>query len=241
MLESNNDAKQEVIDKLLGNLPKDSSIMVQLPSECRVYKYLEDETLIKVNPITFEDEKIISKSDKKDRTDVMIDRCVPEIDVGTLLMMDYIFLLLKIREISYGDDYTPTVICPKCSSEVATRIQLSELNINPVPDNFSEPVVFELPDAKIQVEAKYPKVKDRNYSKELLDNLWRFVTKVGEYTDKSIINGVVKGLPIKDLKTMEKMLTPIFGVDAQTKFECPECKHKTIIGLPIDTDFFGVS
>lgn len=241
MLESNNEAKQDIIEGLLGNLPKDSSVLVQLPSECRVYPELDDEALIKVNPITFDDEKAISKSDPQDRTDIMIERCVPEVNVGSLLMIDYIFLLLKIREISYGDDYTPTVVCPKCETEVQTKIKLSELNVNPVPDDFGEPVKLTLPTAEIEIEAKYPRVKDRNFAKDLLDNLWRFVSKIDKYTDKSIINGVVKGLPIKDLKIIEKDITPVFGVDTQTRFACPHCQFKSVIALPIDVDFFGVS
>lgn len=243
MFEFDETKRDELLESLLANVPKDSSILVDLPSECRVYPDLETDVPVKIQPITFEDEKVLasSRGEGKDGTSMLLARCVPDVDIQNLLIMDQTYLVLKLREISYGDDYIPTVICPKCGIEHKIVIKLSELTCNPVPDDFKEPIEIVLPQAKNTVIVRLARVKDQKHMDDLHSNLWRFVESVDGHKDRGLISAFLGRLNLLDIKTITKALTPEYGIDPRIKYICKDCKYQAVIALPIDSNFFGVS
>ncbi len=244
MLENNsaaNLAKQEIIDELLSNLPQDTSIKVDLPSECRVYPDLPTDEPVTIRPVTFEDEKLIASARGEDGSNLLLERCVPNVQIGNLLSMDKIFLLLKVREISYGADYHPTIACNHCGAETKSVFNISDLTVNPVPDDFTDTVTVDLPVSKRTVVIRIPRVKDDKYLKDIYSNLWRFVVSVDGHTDTIVKSGFIKGIPIRDSKTLINAMALDYGVETKIQFNCPECSKTSVIELPIDSGFFGVS
>jgi hypothetical protein len=241
----NDSAKQAVIDEILKELPTDTAVEVELPSECRVYTLEDSGAPITIRPMTFEDEKaLVSAGKNDDPVNLILQRCTTNIRIPDLLSMDKLYLIMKLREISYGDDYNTLLICSQCKSENPTTIKLSQLNVNPVPDNFQDPITVMLPTLKKEAKVRLPRVRDEKMMVDpavALDQIWRFVTEIDGHIDKSIIARVVDKLPLKDIRTILKAIKTDFGVDTKIKFECTSCGGVTVVDLPIDSNFFDVN
>jgi hypothetical protein len=241
----NDSAKQAVIDEILKELPTDTAVEVELPSECRVYTLEDSGAPITIRPMTFEDEKaLVSAGKNDDPVNLILQRCTTNIRIPDLLSMDKLYLIMKLREISYGDDYNTLLICSQCKSENPTTIKLSQLNVNPVPDDFQDPITVMLPTLKKEAKVRLPRVRDEKMMVDpavALDQIWRFVTEIDGHIDKSIIARVVDKLPLKDIRTILKAIKTDFGVDTKIKFECTSCGGVTVVDLPIDSNFFDVN
>ena len=236
-------SKEDIINDILSQAPEQTAITVELPSECRAYNIDESE-IITLRPMTFEDEKAIIGTKGEDPVNLILSRCLEGLKIMDLLPMDKLYLIMKLREISYGDDYEANLVCSHCKAENPTTILLSQLNVNPVPDDFTDPVDIYLPTIKKQAKVKLPRVRDERMlvdSKESLNQLWRFVTEIDGHTDKSIISAVLEKLPLVDMKTIIKSFDLGYGLDTKVKLECNSCGGVSIIELPIDSNFFGVS
>jgi hypothetical protein len=241
----NDEAKQAVIDEILKELPTDTAVEVDLPSECRVYKLEDPGAPITIRPMTFEDEKaLISSSKGQDPVNLILQRCTTNIQVMDLLAMDKLYLIMKLREISYGDDYNTLLVCSHCKAENPTTVRLSQLNVNPVPDDFEDPVTVLLPTINKEAKVRFPRVRDEKVmtdTQSALDQMWRFVSEIDGHTDKSVIAAVVDKLPLRDVRTIMNAIKTDFGVDTKIKFECNSCGGVTVVDLPIDANFFDVS
>ena len=238
-------AKQKIIEDILADVPTNTTLEVDLPSECRVYT-LEDSSMpITIRPMTFDDEKaIIGAKKEDDPVNIVLQRCVTNIKVMDLLPMDKLYLIMKLREISYGDDYNTLLICQECTSENPTTVKLSDLNVNPVPDDFEDPFAVILPVAGKEAKIRFPKVRDEKLFSDpqaVLEQLWRFVEEIDGHTDKSIIAAVMDKLPLKDMRTILNAIKSDYGVDTKVKFACKDCGGVSVVDLPIDASFFDVS
>jgi hypothetical protein len=248
MIEQTNqniEAKQQIIDELLKELPQDTAVEVELPSECKVYTLPDPGAPITIRPMTFEDEKaLVSSRKEQDPVNLILQRCTTNLNVPDLLSLDKLYLIMKLREISYGDDYNTLLVCNQCKAENPTTIRLSTLNINPVPDDFTDPIEVFLPTLQKKAKIKFPRVRDEKFfmnTEDSLDQLWRFVAEIDGHTDKSVIAAVVNKLPLKDVRTIMKAMKTDFGVDTKVKFECNSCGGVSVIDLPIDANFFDVN
>ena len=243
--QQNDEAKQAVIDDILKEIPSDTAIEVELPSENRVYNLEDPAAPITLRPMTFEDEKALVSAQKgHDPVNLVLQRCTTNIKVNDLLSMDKLYLIMKLREISYGDDYNTLLICSHCRAENPTTVKLSQLNVNPVPDDFTDPVTVMLPTIKKEVKIRLPRVRDERLMQDTeaaLSQLWRFVVELDGHTDKAIIAPVVDKLPLKDIRTILNAIKTDYGVDTKVKFQCAECGGVTVVDLPIDANFFDVN
>ena len=241
----NDEAKQAVIDEILKELPTDTAVEVELPSECRAYNLEDPGAPITIRPMTFEDEKaLVSAGKGDDPVNLILQRCTTNIKIPDLLSMDKLYLIMKLREISYGDDYNTLLVCSHCRAENPTTVKLSQLNVNPVPDDFKDPITVMLPTIKKEAKVRLPRVRDEKMMidpEAALDQIWRFVVEIDGHTDKSIIAPVVDKLPLKDVRTILNAIKTDYGVDTKVKFECNSCGGVTVVDLPIDSNFFDVN
>ena len=231
-------SKEDIINDILKDIPVSTAVQVSLPSECKAYNIDESE-LLELRPMTFEDEKSLVSDKGGDPVNILLERCFTGVKVLDLLPMDKLYLLMKLREISYGDDYETLLICSHCKAENPTTVKISSLNVNPVPDDFQDPIEVFLPTIKKDVKIKLPRVRDEN--QDISENLWKFVLEIDGHTDKSIIAPVVSQLPLVDIKTIIKALNLDYGLDPKVKLECKNCGGVSVIDLPINENFFGVS
>ena len=241
----------EQVASILEFVPQDVETIVELPSKNKFYE-LEDPTKpVTVRPMTFEDEKLLAglkKTTGLESLNLILDRCVTNVSVGQLLQMDKLFLLIKIREISYGADYTPIITCPDCKSVAQYSIHLTEdLSVTYIGDDVTNPRLVELPVIKKVFEVVSPRTVDESYILDLAEvdtNLWRFVNKIEDCEDKAVIAEVIKKLPIQDMHMLlEAINLPTYGLDPRFLYECKEdgCEYTGLMRLPLGLDFFTMS
>ena len=236
---------QQAIDDILKEMPANEAIELDLPSKNRFYNLKEPGKPITLRPMTFADEKsMLSKNTGNlDIINKLLARCLENVDVGQLLQIDKLYILMKLREISYGPEYTVSINCSKCKSENKVNFQLDTFNVRYADDNLTDPRTVHLPVLKKDVVVRLPRVTDEKYfanTEQSLVNLWRFVEKIDKYDSKPVISKVIPQLPIKDAHTLlEAIGCNDYGIDTNVRFDCAYCDNVESMELPITTDFFS--
>lgn len=239
------EGKQFSLDELFANLPTETETVVSLPSESKFY----GNKTITIRPMTFDDEKamVMAKKENADSLNVLLSRCIKGVAVQDILIMDKLYLILKLREISYGDNYDVLIPCQNCSYDNKMTFNLSQLVINKIDESITDPREIELPVTKVKMQVRYPKVSDEVYLKDenaIYSNIWRFVLSINGQKDPVLIANFIKDsrVPIKDMHVLIKEITGTqYGISTKVKYECNKCKSISVTNLPLGSDFFTVS
>jgi hypothetical protein len=243
--QQNIEAQQEIINAILNDVPEDTAVEIALPSECRIYTLPDPEGPITIRPMTFEDERImLSSKGNDDPINLILQKCVTNLNIQEILSADKLYLIMKLRELSYGDDYHTTIICPSCKKDNNVIIKLSDLAVKGADDSLVEPKEITLPILNKKVKINFPRVKHEKYfsdPEQGLTHLWRFIPEIDGHTDKAIIAKVLQKLPLKDVKTILKQLKTDFGLNTKIKFVCSDCGGASLQELPINASFFDVN
>jgi hypothetical protein len=236
---------EDLLDRMFESSDSPQTLIVDLPSKCKFYRNASEVT---INPLTFEDEaKILnSKGKGTDIINLILENCVRGISVGDLLQIDKLFLLMKVREASYGSVYKFELACPNCGDEIDTEIDVAkDLNVTYIPDNFEDPRVITLPKLNVEAVVRFPRNNEEiffNNPETLAKNIYKFVVAIDEKEDPVFISKAIKRMHIIDVKTIANEITKgEFGLDPRFLFECPSCDHKTMMEIPLDASFFSVT
>jgi hypothetical protein len=233
------------LEKLFGEMPSETDMVVDLPSEGRFYA--AGTAKVTVTPIKFEDEKQLASSlkNKINPVNLIINRCVQGIDTNSLVLMDKLFLLLKVREISYGATYPASITCPKCSAESEVSIDLSNLSINKLPEDITDPREITLPKLKKKAKVRFPRVSDEQYlnsQEQIYNNIWRFISELDGVKDPVFISKAIPKMHIMDIKfIINHIMRPDLGLDPRFIYECNSCGGYTEMAVPITENFFSVT
>lgn len=244
-LDPNKENRDSRLEQLFGELPTETETIVNLPSEGRFYANKTSQ--VNITPITFEDEKQLSTSVKNriNPVNLIISKCTKGIDTNNLLLMDKLYLLLKIREISYGSKYPAGIACPKCSAETEVTIDLSDLITNKLDIELTDPREVTLPKLKKPVKVRFPRVYDEQYlnsQEQIYNNIWRFVTELNGIKDPVFINKAIPKMHIMDIKFMiNHIMRPDLGLDPRFMYECGFCGATSEMAVPISENFFSVT
>jgi len=238
--------EDEQVASILENLPAETEIDVDVPS--RGIPYFGKPGLLRVKPMTFEDEKSMSTGSRTsmfDPASYLLSKCVANVDVDKLLLIDKLFLLLKVREISYGNDYKVGSVCPQCTYENKLNLELNKLLCNPVPLDFifKNREIF-LRGIQKKATVAFLTVSDEEFlGPEVIgDNLWRFITSIDGVEDTKIISKVVAKLPVVDMHILIKeLMLSDYGIQPQIRYQCDSCKNSNLVSLPLDENFFSVT
>tara|TARA_Y100000114_G_scaffold78526_1_gene72265 strand:- start:7926 stop:8681 length:756 start_codon:yes stop_codon:yes gene_type:complete len=239
------DARDEALNSLFNDASDETLIITELPSKGKFYPGFQG---VEIKPLTFLDEqKILSAKDtKSDIVSKLLEKTIDGVVVDDLLSMDKMFLLMKVRELSYGENYEFSITCPACSSEIKTSLVLSEhLNMTQVSDDLSDPREIELPKLKVKAEVRFPRSREEIFlsnGEEVYKNIYRFVVSINEIKDPVFISKALKRMHIMDIKKIVSEITKNeYGIDPRFIFECPECTHTETMAVPMDVSFFSVS
>lgn len=239
------DAREDALNALFADSGDDTVTITNLPSKGKFYSGFQG---VEVKPLTFLDEQKIlnAKEAKSDIVSKLLEKSIEGIEVDELLSMDKMFLLMKVREVSYGDTYEFNITCPACTSEIKTSLNLSEhLNMTQVPDDLADPREIDLPKLKVKAEVRFPRSREEIFlldPEEVYKNMYRFVVSIDGNTDPVFISKALKRMHLQDIK---KLIAEInkgeYGVNPRFIFECPECSHNETMAIPMDVSFFSVS
>lgn len=232
-------------DSLFKEVKTISEVPLDLPSKGNFYKGSN----VYLRPMTFEDEKamVLSRNNKGDPVNELLSRCVRGISINTLLLMDKLYILLKLREISYKEEYEITLACQSCNKDNNLIFRMSDLTTTYMEEGQSELRELTLPKTKVKLKVRYPRVEDEPFLKSealILDNTWRFIVSVNDSDDPIIISKFVKDprMPLADSHyLMEFIFKATYGIDTLIKYNCDGCLYQNIDNLPISSNFFTMS
>tara|TARA_R100001509_G_scaffold143375_2_gene99098 strand:- start:71 stop:817 length:747 start_codon:yes stop_codon:yes gene_type:complete len=237
-------SRDSELDSLFSNYSENSLTILDIPSKGKFYQGFQG---IEVKPLTYLDEqKILGSKTTEDVVSKLLEKSIEGVNVNELLSMDKIYLLMKVREASYGDNYQFNITCPNCNSDIHSELVLSEhLNMNQVPDDLSDPREVDLPKLKVKAVVRFPRSKEDVFLKDLessYSNLYRFVISINGNSDPIFVSKAIKRMHILDVKKLiSEIGKPEYGVDPRFLFECPECSHTETMAVPLDVNFFSVS
>tara|TARA_Y100000310_G_C20623690_1_gene784680 strand:- start:193 stop:957 length:765 start_codon:yes stop_codon:yes gene_type:complete len=243
------DTKDSIISSILENAPAQMQIEVKLPSLCLPYKNYDANLPVMLRPMTFEDEKLIASVQESDSSEdplnAILARCTLNLPIHELLLIDKVYLILKLREISYGDEFQADVTCIKCHKETPVKFDLKNLPVIYFPEDMQIPKEIDLPVIQKKAKVRFPTIADEKVLSDggaALAQLWRFIVEIDGHSNKGIISEVISKLPIKDAHTIINAISGAeFGVQTKVKFQCFQCRENATIDLPIGPGFFTVS
>lgn len=94
------------------------------------------------------DQKFLASSKVENQMVEMIQRTTvsPEnIDVGSLTVTDSLYMLFKLRILSYGDIYRYMTVCPICGKQIEVELNLAELQSIELADDYEKLLRVKLP------------------------------------------------------------------------------------------------
>lgn len=237
-------AREDEIDKLFVNSPSTSEVIVDLPSKGKFYNNFNG---VRVTTLLFEDEqKILSAKNRgSNMVNDLIAKCMTGVNINDLLAMDKLAILLKIKEISYGSEMKFEATCPLCNESANVSIDVNDIPVVPIPDDFEDPREVMLPVLKVKVKVRFPRNSEEFYFSDVdsaITNLYRFITEIDGKTDPVFISKVFKKLHIRDNKTIVKAIHRTeFGLSPEFEYQCLKCKGSSTVGIPLDASFFSVN
>lgn len=227
-----------------------------LPSKGQLYKVKFDPR-VKLRSMTVAEEmKKLTSSDTpyKDMADI-IEACLETklpISVYDMCLGDYQYLLHKLRIVTYGADYTMTLMCPYCGEVFEYKVNLDELKVNEFDESVKSLTTFKLPKTgrtieigfqtprsldeierkKKELKKQFPDMKE---DQSLVLNLESMIKSIdGQPVNPITIKEFIKRLPMMDasliLQKAEELNSKV-GIDIKINTECPTC------GLDINTTF----
>lgn len=184
-----------------------------------------------------------------------------KLDSRDLTDFDFFAVCVKLRILSYGPRYRTTAVCPKCGHEFPYIADLSKLEYNLLPNDFSEPYdVGPLPVSNDTLGCRFLRVKDRIEIEKQKDTiLSRDQHYIGDPTYNlemqrriSCVNGerldvytaeqyVSNMIAMDNCYYHEKVDDSVYGVVRLGTTECENPKGCDGIGiwvLKVDREFF---
>ena len=213
------------------------------------------------------DQKFLSGGAQKaaDALNEVIKRTIvsPEnIDLMDLTVTDTMFLLFKLRQLSYGDTYKFYTRCPECGKKIQVSIDLSELGVTTLEENYKEKLIVKLPRRGDTVYVKLMTNRDTaDADKEIRKRRKKNPNDDSAYTLR-LVYAIEKvemtdGTTITHPLDIEKYVDALtdydaaaiayardltsFGLDTSVEEKCPECGEDIEVGLNFSGDFFRPS
>lgn len=253
-------ALEEILEQLRGQAYVYDEVM--LPSKGFFYSGNEAPTdgVLHIRPMTGEEEQILATPryiKKGTAVNMIFQRCVKEtIKADELLSVDRTYLLIALRNLSYGHNYEVDIKCPACDKKFSHNIRLDQLIVKYCPENFQDMLTDKLPKSGLNFTWRLPRGRDetlvsdyrekrsKEYGDAAIDDSLLFrialmVDVVETIRDKTEIMVILKKLPTQDIAYLRSITSdPPFGMDTKCEITCPLCYHDFEIELPLEAGFF---
>lgn len=237
-----------------------------LPSEGRFYKSAAGEPLCPGGKIeyalwTTEAEEILVRyGEADDIADRMLRSNIklPEtMEYEDLLVSDQFYILMKLRAESLCPYYTYTCGCRKCKKEYEVQANLQELKLLDINNVADEPISCALPAKGVELQLRFPRVKDAVALQKLEKELEEKQTPDGvllyQYA-RQIVKVDGESMPFNEKKDLVRSLTMLdtsairmvledndIGYNLMDESECTHCGTANQSAIPIDVRFFRPS
>lgn len=185
-------------------------------------------------------------------------------DVSKLTLPDTLYLLFKLRVLSYGKDYKFRTKCPECGQKIDVTIDMAELPVKTLSEDYAANLVVTLPHRGDTVYTKLTTNQDtEELNKELKRRKRRNPDDESEYILR-IVNSIEKIELADTNKDGKKILTSFLDIeryvaaltdlDASTiisardsveygilpvvEYVCPECGEYIDVNVNFSSEFF---
>ena len=141
---------------------------IQLPSKGLPYQNCEDkdvrEGFIYIYPLTMKEEEILSTTkyiNEGIATIMALNNCIKsKIDAMDLIVSDFYYLMMYLRQISISDKFIFNMTCPHCGHEFKYEIKISDQKFEDLdPETFQEPIRVDLPKCDYTVLLGLPRIR----------------------------------------------------------------------------------
>jgi len=223
----------------------DCFLPINLPSKClpydgispdsikvRAYQGKDEIYLSQINPLTLERNYI-----------QVLKNTVQGIDPENLTLGDRLYIIIWECINSYTDILKLKTVCTFCLNEIEIGVDLKELEIAFLPDNYKQPYEIILPESGKKINLRLLTVKDEidteKYEQSHKDAfLYRYARSIVN-DDLDIIQKLelLGNLPGKDLATIRAFHEKFYhGPILFTNFKCPRCKEEDKTEVPFLLD-----
>lgn len=187
-----------------------------------------------------------------------------DFDVSKLTLPDTLYLLFKLRILSYGDMYKFRTRCPECGKKIEVTINLAELSVENLDEDYADNMVATLPHSGAKVYTRLQTNKDiEDTNKEIKRRKRRSPEDESEYVYRIArsIEKIELAEPNKDGKKeltnpleIERYISNLTDLDAATiiacrdsvsygiiptiEYVCPECSEYIDINIQFTSEFF---
>lgn len=186
------------------------------------------------------------------------------IDIGSLTAADTLYLLFKLRILSYGESYKFRTRCPECGKKLDMNINLSELEVIPLDADYESKLKVKLPHAGDTVYTRLLTNSDLEIVKEEVARRLRrnpednsdFVLRLAASIKKIELKKAnadgdkVLEHPI-DIQNYVEKLTDLdatairattdsvaYGIVPVIEHKCPHCKNYIDVNIQFGAGFF---
>lgn len=230
--------------------------VINLPSNGKIYDLNE----LSIQEMTVAEEKFFLGSNGSKSVNSILQKCVVDgdkIDFNNLIEADRFYILVRIRCLTYGEDYDVNLRCSNCNREFEHVIKLSELEVDELDDTFKDHWEFQLPVCKDTITMTIPKVKDNLENERLAKrkaekfhlNLDEVRYVFGMMLGIEKVNGMdmlpdelysyISNLSGRDSAVIRKQMNNIkVGYETNLETECPHCGQTFKFALPMSINFF---
>lgn len=215
-----------------------------------------------ISPLTVAEEKLLagSKGDRFDVLDLIVKRCIVECPVPfeDLLVGDLFYIMMCIRNISYGSDYSFNLTCGNCGTFYVHRLQIpDDLSMSVLTEEDDcEPYEVRLPLRGDLVKFRLLRYRDEmNIRRQLRLSYrsaniqgdpsysYRLATYIQSVNDQDMNLGdkvdYVESLAGKDSLALRDAIDGReFGISLIIKSQCPDCGYEDESILPFNREFF---
>ena len=233
-----------------------------LPSLGKVYEEdVNPEVILSSMTTKHEMLRLSANEDNQKLMSDIIDDCIQN-DIGIsaydMCLADYQFLLYKLREVTFGNEYEMVGICPYCGSRNDIPLDLDDLRVNEFDDSILELMEIELPKSESvvtitmqtprmldtinrQVRQARKKMKSKENPYILYSMLNAIISKDGEDFDQIKEEQWLRNLPMADTNMIIGNISKLnssFGLDLSVDHICDACGEEIIVPFRVNETFF---
>jgi hypothetical protein len=233
---------------------------VTLPSRGIIYPDKKIPADVSIRGMTTREEKVLYSSTGGDVFSKILKSCIttPEdFDTSGLIAADEMFLIIQLRIVTFGPEYRVQTTCPHCGKTDVYTINLSDFDIDYLPEDFKEPIDVKLPvsgdtlslrilrNSDNEMLDKFIKKRSKQFNLPLKEVEYdcrnaKYITAVnGEPIDFVDAIDYFQNMMSMDSMRMQTALSEVkVGVDTTATALCTSCREEFEFQTPITREFF---
>ena len=215
-----------------------------------------------IRSLTTSEEQLLYGSPVDSAIDAILKKCIVEptnYPINDLIPADKMYILYKLRILSYGQEYNQMIFCPFCNYEGVTVLDLDTLPCEElddtkvrVPLKLTLPISKDVVELRVLTEQDYNNIKTRaqKLSKKLnlpynqVEHKLRCAKQIkavnGNKMDSFLAEKYYESIPVKDMRYIQSALNSIkVGYQGHLDIVCPSCGREIVVPFEMTSEFLS--